>query len=351
MDFNIKIPILQLESINQLASINSLIETYSADTYPLTSDVIESIYTDSNISLYPYKMTQLTMVLFDHISRNNIQDLVGDLTNKLSILKSKIQPSEYNNAYALLSEVSTNTTYKKFNDKLMYSVKDAKEYLSQKIFTSQYSPFVFGTYGHTQYANDNDSDDSVDVSDAESFSETASMLDFLKELDQTTNLSESVTVNKVADKVKNTVVNAALKDKEISESLNEKFNRFIKIVKDSKKNAAYDKYVKDTVNLSRILKNMLGGMLLFIAFPGSPLIRLIVTAIGLIAKFALDKRTDMQHRRIILSDIEFELKIVQSKLQDAERKGDIKAKYRLMRIVNEMEKTIERIKSNIRLER
>lgn len=154
-------------------------------------------------------------------------------------------------------------------------------------------------------------------------------------------------LRKVKDKVTNTVVKYTVGDKRLSDQLNEKFNRFLNMIRQDQKSNAYDKYVKDTVNLSQTLKNFFGSVLLGTLIPGGIPVKLVSAAIAMAVKVAIDRRVNDKYKQTILNDLRFELKVTQEKIQDANVRGDTRAKYRLIRIENQLQRAIQRIKYNL----
>lgn len=73
----------------------------------------------------------------------------------------------------------------------------------------------------------------------------------------------------------------------------------------------------------------------------------VIGAIVFLGRTAIDKNADNNTRRDILTELEGELRITEEKISDAQSKGDNKAKYNLMRIKNQLEREIERIKSGL----
>lgn len=73
----------------------------------------------------------------------------------------------------------------------------------------------------------------------------------------------------------------------------------------------------------------------------------VIAAIVFLGRTAIDKNADNNTRRDILSELEGELKIVEEKISDANRNDDNQAKYNLMRIKNQLEREIERVKSGL----
>lgn len=62
---------------------------------------------------------------------------------------------------------------------------------------------------------------------------------------------------------------------------------------------------------------------------------------------ALDKKTRVQDRRLIIKDLELELKMVEEKINDSRSDSNPKAKYELMRIQNKLERELEKVQYGV----
>jgi len=171
----------------------------------------------------------------------------------------------------------------------------------------------------------------------------------IEEIDEA-QLNENIaqTFRKAKDKVSKTLVKFTLAEKQMAERLNEKFNRFIKLHRESKRNATYDTVVKRTIDLSRMLKNLIRSFIIGLLIPGGIPVKIISTILAILVQTAIDKRTDAKYKNLIFNDLKFELRVVQEKIKDAEARGDIKAKYKLMRIENQIGRAMDRIQYNIK---
>ena len=78
-----------------------------------------------------------------------------------------------------------------------------------------------------------------------------------------------------------------------------------------------------------------------------PLVGVLITAIGIYASIAIEKKTDNKVRQEVLTDLKNELTIVNEKIDDAKSDNNRKAKYELMRIQQKLKKDIERIEYNL----
>lgn len=156
------------------------------------------------------------------------------------------------------------------------------------------------------------------------------------------------TARKVKDSVSKAVVKFTLADKQMSERLNEKFNKFLQMFRDTKRDAAYDSVVKNAINLSRMLKNLIGSFIIGLLIPGGIPVKIVSAVLAILVKTAMDKRADSKYKNLIFNDLKFEISVVKEKIRDAETRGDIKAKYKLMRIENQLGRAMNRIQYNIR---
>jgi hypothetical protein len=179
---------------------------------------------------------------------------------------------------------------------------------------------------------------------------TETLNEYIEANTEMVQLQEGVTqvVRKVKDSVAKTVVRFTLADKEMSEKINDKFNRYIKLFRENKRNAAYDTIVKSSINLSRMLKNLLGSFILGLLIPGGIPVKIVTAVTAIIVKTAMDKRADSKYKNLIFNDLKFEIQVVKEKLRDAETRGDIKAKYKLLRIENQLGRAMNRIQYNLK---
>jgi hypothetical protein len=89
----------------------------------------------------------------------------------------------------------------------------------------------------------------------------------------------------------------------------------------------------------KLFKLIRNGILIGAAWAVSP----ALAAIGILASILLDGRLDDKVRTEIIEELHSELRIVREKIKDADRKGDDKKKYQLMRIEDKLEKDLHRI--------
>lgn len=90
------------------------------------------------------------------------------------------------------------------------------------------------------------------------------------------------------------------------------------------------------LKLYKLIRN---GILIGLAWAVNP----ALAAIGILASLLLDGRLDDKVRTEVIEELHSELRIVKEKIKDADRKGDDKKKYQLMRIEDKLEKELHRI--------
>lgn len=99
--------------------------------------------------------------------------------------------------------------------------------------------------------------------------------------------------------------------------------------------------------LTKSIAGVATGKLVGVLIGGGSAVAPILTLIGTIAAFALNKYLDDKERKKILYELESELKIVNEKIEDAKGDNERQKKYELMRIKQKLEKDIERIKYHL----
>jgi len=109
--------------------------------------------------------------------------------------------------------------------------------------------------------------------------------------------------------------------------------------KDAKEEEYNEKVVDQVFNLTKFVRKLSLYSLGFL-FPATRLI----TLIALITKIATNEKTKKEARLRILHELEAELRIVKEKISDASSDDNKEAKYKLMRIENELIKNIEKVK-------
>ena len=337
---NIGIPLTNEVGVVLINHLYNYMEEYRSDKKILTIDTINEIYKE-DMSKNPYKYFELSIVLLSHIYRNSLRLLypiirdkileVKDLINNITELDSSIYIIN-----KLISEIENNKHIT--IDNLSMFLRDIKLEFRKKISDMKIQK---DSLTETQLS------DLRYISTVKAMTEVCSeIMNACKELD-IQNETVGSTIRNVKEKIESKIIKYSLADKDISERLNEKFNRFISEYKDTKKSESYDTIVKDSINLSSMLKSLITSSIIAIFIPGGIQVKLVAAVVLLLLKFSINKRTELKHKQIILNDLKLELRIIQEKIRDAESKGDNKSKYKLLRIENELTRAIERIVYNL----
>jgi len=128
----------------------------------------------------------------------------------------------------------------------------------------------------------------------------------------------------------------------ITEPLDNIINNTIDDIRDVMKNDKRDEIIGTTVRvkLVRVITKCLAvGAVGVLVHPA-------VAAIAVLGKLIHDKRIDQKERNKIVRDLKDEREIVETKIKDAEAKGDNENKYKLMRIRQKLDRTTARIEFN-----
>ena len=139
---------------------------------------------------------------------------------------------------------------------------------------------------------------------------------------------------------------AKIVDDRASDALNRKIDQILNFTQDQKR----EKIItgKNTIRLSKVLKQIIGIIVAGGLIKSSPLIGAGITIIGLLGARALSKATEQREKRRIMLDLETELKITREKIEDAKGDNAKEQKYQLMRIEAQLEKEIFRIKHGLK---
>jgi hypothetical protein len=341
MQISIRLPGLRLEAVEAVSNANGIMQTYSNNSELLTKDKLSTISSDYDGNALKY--LQMYSVLIKHVADMRIDDLMPDLIINFHKVLDDVTSDTYQEAVSIINtnirsiESVVPGGGKSFQTICMDKLEDAKP-----------------NYGNPPVASNPDAMGdfitSISESDVQHCAILSAVLEMCQELiSQEAILNESfaTTVRNVKDKVTNTIVKFTVRDKEMSDQLNEKFNRYLGEYKENKKINAYDKIVKDSFNLSKLLKNLIGSSIIALLIPGGIQVKVIAAVTMLLIKFCLDKRTDEKHKAIILADLKFEKTMLDEKIRDAESKGDKKSKYQLMRTQNQVDRAIDRIRYSL----
>lgn len=334
---NISLPGLRLENVENISKVNNYIHMYSRDIQASTIEDIDTAFDlfDGNV----VKFIQLGVELIKHTVRRNMIAMSGSVISRMKQMIDKLDDQRKKNDYI------TVTRY----------LKDVRSYVSNIAHESEEKRFVLEEINlmlsqvhDSETVNKNRMNETSD-SDFRTAAMIDSMTEMCQEFIDEAVLQESIRtgLRKVKDKVTNRIVRFTLADREMSEKLNEKFNRYIGEYRENKKSTSYDKIVKDTINLSKMLKTLIMSTIVALLIPGGVQIKIVGAVLTILVRFVMDKRSEYKHKQAIMNDLKFELRMIQEKVRDAESKGDRKSKYKLMRIENQLERAIARIKYSL----
>lgn len=97
----------------------------------------------------------------------------------------------------------------------------------------------------------------------------------------------------------------------------------------------------------RIVTTLAANVALGLVFPPGALAFVATSILSVIVGVVLTDHIEKKDKKMIIKDLELELKIVNEKIDDAKSDSDRKAKYELMRIQNKLERQLERLNFNI----
>jgi len=338
MKLSMKLPFLQLESVTAVSKLNGWIAKFSFTKEVVTQEVLDEIFEsyDGNIDKY----LEVYTVLLKNIVDNRKVELYQRLSQDIEQISMDLQPEEGSQVDARISKMLNYLDTKarlpdieslKTNlRELVAKIRSQRLLILPQEDDHETTEMVFNTLSN---------------SDIQFSATLDAVLEMCQELLDAGLIEESMAtkMRRAKDKVVNTITKFSLKDKEMSEKLNEKFNRFLGDYKENRKVATYDKLVKDTFNLSRMLKSLIGSGIVALLVPGGVQAKLVSAIIFLLIRFAKDRRTEDKHKKVIVADLKFEKTVLEEKIRDADTKGDTKSKYKLMRINNEVSRAIDRI--------
>ena len=139
---------------------------------------------------------------------------------------------------------------------------------------------------------------------------------------------------------------AKIIDDRASGAINNKIDQIINFGRDMKREKLIEG--KNTIRVSKVLKAAIAIIASKTLIKSHPLIGTAITLIGLLGARGLSKATEVREKRRIMLELETELKITKEKIEDAKAENAKEKKYQLMRIENELEKEIFRIKHGMK---
>lgn len=181
--------------------------------------------------------------------------------------------------------------------------------------------------------------------DSDNMNEDVQVIDlFLKEYSQLTEqqkiLLEYESLDEALDvKKKAQIVKKAITDKQ--DGMDKWFDDTLKSLRQKNKDNARDALVEDRVpKLSKMIKR---AVVIGAGWAISP----AIAAITVVVQYALSKKTQVEERKRLLSELKREKEIVDEKIRDSDSSGDKKEKYQLMRLKYKLDTDIDRLKNYI----
>lgn len=331
------LPFTFLESVESVSRLNDYIRTYSDKSKVLTPEEVRNVFAEYDGNIFKYLQVAYAMV--QNMVARKSRDCAGTLFESVRDILDSIQPEEIqpavNGLTKIIQYLADQPSVPNWND----YAQDFRNLRSSLYAKSMKAP---SDTSASQLEGMFDMNSGADI-------QFAAVLDAMLEVCNETfgdilqTESAGAVVRKIKDKATTAVTKFTLRDKEMSEQLNEKFNRYLQEYKENRKVATYDKIVKDSFNLSRMLKTLIGSSIVALLVPGGVQAKVVAAVLTILAKFALDKRTQDKHKKVVLADLKFERTVLQEKIKDADSKGDTAAKYQLMRTENEISRAIDRV--------
>lgn len=138
-------------------------------------------------------------------------------------------------------------------------------------------------------------------------------------------------LRQIADKTK-------VANKKVDDKVDSSFQPIINSVKRSIIGQTREEIIQNNVKVSKIIRRCLVTGGLWMINPAIALLKIFITK-------ALRQKLKTEEREKILADLKRELAICEEKIRDADSSGDKSKKYELMRLKNELERSIQRVRS------
>ncbi len=157
-------------------------------------------------------------------------------------------------------------------------------------------------------------------------------------------LNESVELldEGLKDTAKRVRANITVAERKASEKIDAIADKIFGEVKAAKDEDERERIIRNSIpKASSVIKKAIVTGATFLVSP-------VIAIIGLLTNIAINKKTRVTQRRLILQELQTEQKIVEEKIRDAESENDKRKKYDLMRIQAKLERDIERIRYNLK---
>ncbi len=139
----------------------------------------------------------------------------------------------------------------------------------------------------------------------------------------------------VVDKAKT----AAVDFKKIEEAFDRNILQAVNKLRDNRRKMKHAEMVGESLRISREIKRVFATLPVFLINPA-------VGAIIFVGSIIYDNKTDVRDKAVLIGDLKLEIKIIEQKIETAERKGDDKEKIQLMRAKDKLDRELERLQNN-----
>lgn len=152
------------------------------------------------------------------------------------------------------------------------------------------------------------------------------------------------TLKLAKEKIKHSMEKLSGKEKALCSQIDSRFDLFVRNMERALSMEKREKVIKGKVapSLTNMVKLAIAGTAGFLISPA-------ITAITMLAGYALSKKATIKEKQYILDELDVQLKICERKINQAEMKGDDKALEELYRLQARLSNESKRIKYNIRL--
>lgn len=342
--------------INELATIQSLIESYSefCSEYKIESiqDKITRFTENNTLDIDHYTVALEALSLLE-VSKEDI-DIFSEKFTKYryntAVLESVITEKEYEKELNVISKASNNWVHEEnvpidiqweAYQILCAVLEDAPKVKKPEVGKIQ-------TKSKANSDKEKKIDKSKDLKNPKNQKEEKELSP--KEVEEIKkNPFKGINVSSIKlylEGLKGKMKNMSQKEKEISRNLDNNFRRFVKGMKDALISDRREAIIKGSVipSFSKCIKIIIGlagtGII-----TGNALVPILIALGG----FAMSKRLTKKERLLLLDEIETELEVIEKEISLAESKNQIKKYRSLLKYKKDLQRQYQRIRYNVRV--
>lgn len=127
--------------------------------------------------------------------------------------------------------------------------------------------------------------------------------------------------------------------KKIEDAFDRKVLKAVNKIRDNRRKMKHAEMVGESLRISREIKRILTVLPIGLINPA-------IAAIIYIASIIYDDKTDVRDKAILIGDLKLEIKIIEQKIESAERKGNEKEKEMWIRQKDKLDRELERLQNN-----